>query len=276
MPIPPEVKKVVAFIFIPSEDGKLVPNGTGFFIGVKIPDKPETFAVYLVTVKHVLQKPNSDSFFPAVFFRLNRKEGEAEMIHFPLIKEGLKKNIFMHEDPSVDLAVVPLLPNQNKYDFKFLPDDFITTKDDFVKLKIREGSEVFFTGLFLSHLGEHKNYPIVRFGKVALVSEEKIDWDGVSTELYLIESMSYGGNSGSPVFFYLGAEREPGTLFVGNPVFKLAGVIKGFFGEKRPLEIVETARVPIVNLNIGISAVIPAYKLNEILFSEELKKQRKL
>lgn len=276
LPIPPEVKTIISFIYVQGKDGKLVPNGTGFFVGVKLAEKPDTFNVYLVTAKHVLQTEDKKSFFREVFIRLNKKDGNVEILRLPLIKEGKNKNVYLHEDLTVDLAVIPALPDQQQYDFKFLPDDFITTKEDFQKLKIREGSEVFFTGLFLPHIGEQKNYPIVRFGRVALITDEKIDWDGVKTELYLVETTSYGGNSGSPVFFYLGAEREPGSIIIGNPVLKLAGVMKGYFGLLQPVQFAETSKIPVVSSNIGIAGVIPAYKLHDILFSEELKRQRTL
>lgn len=52
-------------------------------------------------------------------------------------------------------------------------------------------------------MGEHRNNPIVRFGRVALLPEDKIPWQengksAESVELYLLETQSYGGNSGSP------------------------------------------------------------------------------
>jgi hypothetical protein len=43
------------------------------------------------------------------------------------------------------------------------------------KLEIQEGDEVFFCGLFESHYGQQKNQPIMRFGKVALMTDEKIE-----------------------------------------------------------------------------------------------------
>lgn len=275
IPIPPEVKEIVSFVFSPGKDGKPIPNGTGFFVGVKLSERPEYSAIYFVTAKHVLQRPDKKSFYSAVFLRLNKKDGKAEMIHLPLSVSGIRKNVFMHKDSTVDLAVIPAVYDPQKYDYKFLPDNYITTKDDYKELKIREGAEIFFTGLFLPHIGEHRNYPIVRFGKVSLITDEKINWDGQKMELYLVESASFGGNSGSPVFFYFGAEREPGVLTVGQPVLKLAGIMKGSFGEGRPIQIIETAKVAFAISNIGIAAVIPAYKLHEILFDEELENQRK-
>lgn len=170
-----------------------------------------------------------------------------------------------------------MLPDQQRYDFKVLADEYVTTREDFRNLGIAEGAEVFFTGLFQPHVGEQRNYPVVRFGRVAMVTNERIAWEGgLKSELYLIEATSSSGNSGSPVFFYLGAEREPGKIIVGPPVLKLAGVVQGFFGERRPIEMVETAQVPVSVSNLGIAAVIPAHKLHEILFGDELRKEKGL
>ena len=115
---------------------------------------------------------------------------------------------------------------------------------------------------------------IVRFGQVALITEEKIDWKGEKTDLYLIEAGSFGGNSGSPVFFYLGSEREPGSIIVGPPVLKIAGVMQGTFLDAQEIKVAQTKATPFSLSNMGIAAVVPCYKLYEILHSEEIKKIR--
>ena len=273
-PIPSEVKSVVAFIFIKNEEGKLIANGTGFFVGVKNPSNPDSFSVYLVTAKHVLYKLNTTDFLDMVFVRLNKKEGGSQIGVIPIITEGEKCNVFTHSDSLVDIAIIPFLPDQEKFDFKFLPEDTITTKEAFKELKIREGSDVFFTGLFTPYTGSERNYPIVRFGRVALVTDEKIEWQGKLMDLYLIEAGSYGGNSGSPVFFYLGSDREPGSIVIGSPILKLAGVMQGTFLDAHEIKVVETKKVPIAVSSMGIAAVVPGYKLHEILFSDELKEKR--
>ena len=273
-PIPPEIKSVVAFIFVKNEEGKLIANGTGFFVGVKNPSNPDSFSVYLVTAKHVLCKQNTTDFLDMVFVRLNKKEGGSQIGVIPIIAEGKKRNVFTHSDSSVDIAIIPFLPNQEKFDFKFLPEDMITTKEAFKELKIREGSDVFFTGLFTPYTGSERNYPIVRFGRVALVTDEKIEWQGKLMDLYLIEAGSYGGNSGSPVFFYLGSDREPGSIVIGSPILKLAGVMQGTFLDAHEIKVFETKKVPIAVSSMGIAAVVPGYKLHEILFSDELKEKR--
>jgi len=68
-----------------------------------------------------------------------------------------------------------------------------------------------------------------RFGKVSLMTDEKIEFDKKMMDLYLIESWSYGGNSGAPVFFYFGMDREPNAIIFGDPVIKIAGVMMGSF-----------------------------------------------
>jgi hypothetical protein len=93
-------------------------------------------------------------------------------------------------------------------------------------------------------------------------------------QLYLIETQSVGGNSGSPVFFYLGADRAPGVINVGPPILKLAGIMKGSFSEGSPIRFLENAPVPVAAQNLGIAAVVPSYLLYDVLFSGELKKQR--
>ncbi|MEN6373572.1 MAG: serine protease [Smithella sp.] len=272
-PIPPEIKSVVVFIFV-ERDGKLIPNGTAFFVGVKNPSNPDIFSVYLVTARHVLCKPNSTDLLDKVYVRVNKKGGGSEVGTIPLNAKGDKTNVFFHGDSSVDIAVIPFLPDQKKFDFKFLSDELITTHKDYDSLKIREGSDVFFTGLFTPYPGSKMNYPVVRFGRVALVTNEKIEWQGKQMSLYLIEAGSYGGNSGSPVFFYLGSDRKLGVLSLGAPVLKLAGIMQGTFRDAQEIKLIETKQVPISLSNMGIAAIVPAYKLHELLFSEELKQQR--
>jgi len=131
-PIPTEVKSVVGFVYTPNNQGKLVPNGTGFFVGVQDPSTTDSFHVYFVTAKHVLCKPNTNEYFERIFVRLNKKGGGAEFGVIPLIPEGEKRTVFVNSDPSVDLAITPVALDQAKFDYKFLPADMITTKEAYI------------------------------------------------------------------------------------------------------------------------------------------------
>jgi hypothetical protein len=287
--IPVEFKKVVTFIFPSDSEGRLlrdqknnpIPYGTGFFVGVKSEDG-KLIHGYLVTAKHVL-KDSQGNDFNRVYIRLNKKEGDAEFVALDLIQNG-QRAVHTHADPSVDIAVVPALPPQVNFDFKIVLDDMLSTKATFEEFNIAEGSDVFFIGLFTTYYGEHKNNPIARFGRVAMFPDDPIGWIDYQGQpqqharLYLIETQSYGGNSGSPVFFALGPDRSPKSGFIlGSSLVKLAGIMRGRFNDTNPaIGLIQspTAQTPITLPSIGIAAVTPSYFLHEILFSDELKKVR--
>jgi hypothetical protein len=254
---------------------QLKPWGTAFFVGVKDPKDEKRSFVYLVTAKHVLQDGDRKSWLPKVFLRLNTRNGDSGLIEIPIIPAGGNRTVFLHpQDSTADVAVIPALPDEKRFDFKFLPAEFLTSKKDFADLKIVEGSEVFFTGLFSPHVGTRRNYPVIRFGRVAMITDERVKFGDYEVDLYLVETGSYGGNSGAPVFFYLGSDREPGSLIVGPPVLKLAGVMSGTFLDIQPVRAVETAKIAVAPSNMGIAAVVPAYKVLEILAGPALAAQR--
>jgi len=106
--IPADVKSTVTFIFV-DKAGEAIPNGTGFFVMVKDERDVNKGWGYLVTVKHVIQD-DSRNFLPFVRIRLNKKDGESDLIMIPLNgNEALP--VYVHPDPDVDLAVIPIFPN---------------------------------------------------------------------------------------------------------------------------------------------------------------------
>jgi hypothetical protein len=96
-----------------------------------------------------------------------------------------------------------------KFDVIAIQNELIATKETIDRFQIGEGDDVFFIGLFTHHIGTVKNQLIVRFGKVALISDEKIQSPDTLEDLYLMECESYAANSGSPVFFYISLTRHP-------------------------------------------------------------------
>jgi hypothetical protein len=272
-PVPPVIKSAVAFVYV-HKDGQLVPSGTGFFVAARNPTDPNVVAVYLATARHVLCEVDASTLLPRVFLRLNTKARGCHVLPLSLVTDGPGKNVFTHPDPAVDLAVVPYLPNPQRYEFMCIPVDMITTRQAYQRLDIREGSDVFFAGLFLPYPGVRRNYPVVRFGRVALVTDEAIPWRGRSMHLYLIEARAYGGNSGSPVFFDLSSGGGAGGETSGQPVVKLAGVMMGTFLGANQVRILQTKPTPVALSSVGIAAVTPGYRLHEVLLGQELRAQR--
>jgi hypothetical protein len=276
--VPAELQKIVVFIFASDDTVHPEPLGTGFFVSV------QDTSMYLVTSAHVLQEKTTGRYYKTIWLRVNTLQGGVNFSRLdlnaalpPFRQED--KNIFLHANSSVDLAVIPVWLNSADLDIKTLPaEKFIPkSKGEFSDLKISIGSDVFFTGLFTDFIGRARNYPIARFGHVALISDELIPWKEdrkpeVLAELYLIESTSFGGNSGSPTFFYLGSDRVPGALTVSAPELKLAGVVKGRFNEAALPNNNTAASIPFEN--VGISAVVPSYLLYDLLFGTELKELR--
>jgi len=290
-PPPAEIAKAVTFIFLADQNGQPlinsetnapVANGTGFFVLLENENGPGLYG-YLVTARHVL-KDSKGQLFSRVFLRVNNRNAGSEFIALDLgADEGGRQNVYTHDgDPTVDIAVIPALPDLARFDFLGVPTAMIVTKEAFKKSTIGPGSDVFFAGLFAPYYGDLKNSPIFRFGRVAMLPEDRIRWQDDRAkppqfvELYLLETMSFGGNSGSPVFFSQGADRVPGSIIIGPPEITLAGVMRGNFNEPRVGEVIQTpnAVLPVFTQNIGIAAVTPAYLLRDILYSEKLKKFR--
>lgn len=269
-----QVKKSVSFVFIKNKKGELQPNGTGFFVGVKNEENEEVFNVYFVTAKHVLQD-SKGVYFPQIYLRINDHKNNSKVIEL----STNKIKIFEHEDAAVDIALFNCLPDQSTYDFKFIPNQLLADRDTISKHDISEGDEVFFAGLFTSHVGQKRNQPLLRFGRVSLMPEDKIEWKEAGKEaklmdLYLLECQSFGGNSGAPVFFQLNPLRTPGKIHMGGPQIYLAGIMTGSFLHGNKVQITDTVKNLVSVQNIGIAAVTPAHKLYEILYSKELIEAR--
>lgn len=126
-----DLKKAVTFIFRADAHGDLlrdpkpenpVPYGTGFLVGVKN-DTGKGLYGYLVTAKHVLKDQNGTD-FSKVYLRLNTWNGDAHFIPLDLIQNS-QSVVYIHSDPTVDIAVVPFLPNPTVFDFKVLPAEML-------------------------------------------------------------------------------------------------------------------------------------------------------
>lgn len=272
--VPPMIKDVVTFVFAKGDKGTYLPLGTGFFVGIE-EERPHRGHGYLITARHVLQD-KARRFFPSVFIRLNKKAGGAEIIEIPLAGRDAPP-VYQHPDPDVDLAVIPMLPNQDRYSFKFIPQAMLLSPERFREAQIREGDDVFFAGLFWQFIGERRNYPMIRFGHVGLVTEEKIPWRSQTgtelLDLFLIEAQSTGGNSGAPVFVYAGNGSESGRGGEKSEL-RLAGVVKGIFLDPKAVVGGGKNSTALVPENMGVTAVVPVYKLHDILFSPALRAVR--
>ena len=96
--------------------------------------------------------------------------------------------------------------NYNDHDFIHLDYNQLSANDKIIKEKgIIEGTQILFVGLFNYYFGLAKNNPLIRFGRIALFPNEKIEVNRINepkklANVYLLECQSIGGFSCSPVF----------------------------------------------------------------------------
>jgi hypothetical protein len=265
-PLPENIMQTVSFLF--PTDGTSVGVGTGFYVR---DDKTKT--AYLVTAKHVLMSKPKE-YFSRLCMKVNNTTGGTDLIPVDLSQPNGARIFVDKEDADIDIAIIPIndipmLPGRTSKDYRLtvVPVAGFATKEHFAKRAIAAGDEAFLTGWFSGFYGATQNYPIARFGRLAMATDEKIPWKEDSSKpaqmlnLYLIEAHTTKGNSGSPVFFRPSLQRDPKQFVIGDQPLLLAGVLKGYFGA-------------LGEQNSGIAAVVPAFQISQILLSEEVTRQR--
>jgi len=105
---------------------------------------------------------------PRLLLRINeRSTGRSKDLN--ILKS--KAWFFHKNEAAVDIAVQPLLPRNA--DFLPIPSELFVTRELLVKNKIGIGDDVFYAGLLSYHSGREKIAPIVRFGRLSLVTNEE-------------------------------------------------------------------------------------------------------
>jgi hypothetical protein len=182
------------------------------------------------------------------------------------------------EPQSVDVAVCPFaVPNLKLLDVRTIREDIFATDARIAEYGIGLGDEVNVVGLFTRYFGTSKIIPIVRTGNIAMMPTDKIPVkDFGEIEAYLAESRSIGGLSGSPVFVRstlnlptMTNEGKPAVI-TGLGPFHFLGLMHGHWELPLNFSNVEEAEA----VNMGISIVIPAKKIVEVLYHPELVKMR--
>jgi hypothetical protein len=245
------------------------PLGTAFFVYY-----PETRAgsdrgfVYLVTAKHIL-KDTDGTYLKEINLRINLKapttsQGYEEIPRIPVANSQGTLIWFHDNDDAVDVAAYPFLPDEQKFDFKSLPLSMFVDDSELHSDKVSEGDSLYFIGLMAQYYGDRKNYPVVRRGALALMTDEKIDTPTGRQKAFIAELVSWPGNSGSPVFLNLTGLRD-GNLTLGMNL-KFLGILSGSFLNVLQGTASDTLTVRWGNaLNTGISYVVTADSVRAVL-----------
>jgi hypothetical protein len=272
MRIPDRLLKSVGFVsrFEPEGDGaRLRFGGTAFIVGVHT---DETFGLaHIVTAKHV-----AEAIEPAeAVIAMNAKDG------LPRYLRTGDQQWFYHptEPESVDAAVMPFGSVRfQDYDTVWIPEDIFATVDRIAEFDIGLGDELVIIGLFTRFFGRQELTPLVRTGNIAMMPKEKLPSSQFGDmEAYLAEGRSIGGLSGSPVFVrntvkmpMRTAEGAPAYMS-GLGAFHLLGLMHGHWDLPVSFPAAEQAEA----VNMGVSIVVPAKKILEVLYHPKLVAMRK-
>jgi len=259
------------------KDGKPYQGrGTCFFISYPDDRLPKNLNfTYLVTNRHMAQ-PGVEDGHPyqtlRTTLRLNKKgAGGSDEKLLPL---GSLTHWYFPADESVDLAVLPLGPDQSVYDYVEFPMSMLATKHELDAYAVGEGDRVMFTGLFYQVPGLTRFEPIVREGVLAMMPDEQLETTlHKRGNLYLADVHVFEGNSGSPLLIDLAGSRNGSTT--AGTHYELLGIVSGFYHEDSDLTLtIASTYTGTLEGNSGIAMVVPADALKDLLDSPELKAAR--
>jgi hypothetical protein len=245
-------------------------GGTGFLVSVQRDDQsPKT--LYAVSNRHVVGPAPLGH---ATVARVNTADGNYEILDALTWKP--------HDDGD-DVAIARIeLGTESVYSSirstqLLRPDDLdIGTSASSPSRIFGPGNEVLLVGRSADHEGRERNYPVVRFGNIAMMPSEPIGNElGFDQESFIVESRSFGGFSGSPVIVYPEAFiTEDGVFdtYVGMRTW-LLGIVWGHADLfQRVLE--SDQETPHqdklwVKQNSGLMYVVPSWKLLDMLMTDE-------
>jgi hypothetical protein len=281
-PFTDQLRRTVVFLRVgftkEGRDWEIV--GTGFF--VMYPDerlgKDGSF-MYLVTNRHMAVPGSEEGHSYPVkysYVRLNarRLTGGRESFEIPLTSEPSLWVI--PEDPSVDLAIIPVNMSRVDAEFQTIPVSVIATRDVVQTQQIVAGDQVLFAGYFYQFPGKKRIEPIVREGILAMLPEEPI---GTTLQkpgnVYLADIHAFHGNSGSPIFVNTGGLRAGQ---VGASRFLLLGVVSGYYPESETDFSIPAARILSgeVHDNSGVTVIVPGDEIKALLDIPALKRAREV
>jgi hypothetical protein len=271
MRIDEQVRRCTSFLVLRKEveEGlEIYPVGTVFCVCEKIAQ--DRWINYAVTARHVIDgsRPHGP-----LGIRCVTPDG------------GRTKFYALSQDrwwvhPTSDVAVAPLTIPLAEYGIKVLPMDLLATGDWIREHDVGPGDHVVTPGLFSQYVGVSRDEPVLRFGRIALVPSQplRIPAQGphpsMELDAVLAELASWGGQSGSPVFVYFGADRDlfrERLVHTQVPSPKLLGLLQGHYLVSQRVDEIPGGRIP---MNSGIAIVVPASKILEVLGMDPAKEYR--
>jgi len=257
----------------PASYGPWIPEASGFLYGKfvkKADEQHNTYSVYLVTNRHVIEEHDEFAKGGPLWVRFNSTSaGSAREYDIPLRDAQGKPVWHFHPNASVDIAVILINPeflkSQGARFAYFRADDELLTRAKAKELGLSEGDGVYVLGFPMGlTAGRQKDYVIVRQGSIARVRDVL---DSPEPGTFLIDSFIFPGNSGGPVVL------RPEVVSVGGqPINKayLLGVVKSYLPYTDYAISPQTKRVRVsFEENAGLAEVIPSEYIEEAIADYE-------
>ena len=277
--IPPQVLNSPFYLYHTAADAKSGGRfgGTGFFVGVPIPDRPTSSFMYAVTNWHVAVRAG------ASVIRVNKVGGGVDIFEFD-------PSEWSFQPGGYDLAVIPInAAMKGTHDIVPLSTDIFVDRTKITDWGIGAGEDVFMIGRFVDHDGAASNVPAARFGHISTMPQQIAQPTGArNLESFILDLHSRTGYSGSPVFVYrtYGADLTHAALVVGgaaNHFIQLLGIHWGQFPEQWEIEAGTKPAMQSVELSgdaryvkgmSGMTLAIPAWAIMEMLNMPKFRQAR--
>jgi hypothetical protein len=283
-PIPNQYLDSVVFLYpdVAAAERRADSGGSGFIASWPDGAKDPAFrSLYIVTNRHVAEKAHA--------VRLEKSWGRgADVLATPY--EG-----WWHHPDGDDVSVFPLeLSFEQQFYYSAIPFTRFMHQGSKETGWLGPGEDVFLLGRHIDRKGFQVDSPIARFGHIAAPPlMVRNDLRGLDQLSYLVEVLSRSGYSGSPAIVFrlqleiphvggpqlsIGeprprAKSQAGTP--GEPV--LLGINWGHLHESVPVYQPGGERAAekfYVQQNTGLAAVVPAWRITEILENEDLAETR--
>ncbi len=299
MRVPDEIRKTVLFIGLKNDLDEWDWRATGYLIALSdfqlhwsetVDYQGKQFYTtathpfrLLGTAKHVAERLEGKEFA----LKTTTLDGQPR-----IIEVHADQRWFYHptEKEYVDAAVTIFFPlDMRELDLFTIQPRMFADETVIREANLGVGDDVFIAGLFSKVKETARQHPIVRMGNLAMMPGERIPFkDDQLIDAYLVESRSIGGLSGSPVFVRETIRQQVGIKF--KPGKNPSNVVDRYPGESFDPVIVDglgrifflgsiighwdtpTDYTPTMReaVNMGISLVVPAHKILEIIRQPDL------
>jgi hypothetical protein len=259
-----------------AQSSKFQTEGTGFLYGrilkktINTTTANKSFYVFIVTNTHVLDSLSADTGANSpIYIRLNSKKTNG--VGYLSISRGLW---FSNKDTNIDISIAIIDLNQASslgYGNDFIQGNLTPSRS------IAVGDGVFVLGFpSIADLEETRNYTVVRQGCIARIDQIQPD----PPRNFLVDSLIYPGNSGSPVILKPESIAISGTVPQNNAAFigiatkyrMYTNYSEDFNKSKRlqeqggsDLAIGGRNQVTISEENTGLAEVIPKFYIEQTI-----------